>query len=602
MRTFGKVGKAVRGGSTGKLAGAAAKDRVWLVSSLLFSSSILFFLFVSWQDPRFVAAVQHLFEGRNFALLRYDEMIRAHSGDSRRGCYNLLVDPSSNYTSTLAHALHQNATSTSPCYMDTTNSTVLEGLPEPDDGKYILFTDKVHHLTLIAYGLDGESRCAGGDYFEVDLHDTENLHYRSRPTTVDYGNGSYGIEIMVPSRFAGTFSLEIWLLFSNWHGMDFQPGEFKKGSLMVAQEVEMVVESEMEHFMRWSLLGSTPGLRAKHYAHELESMKQCTVDDFERATWQGRWSRNWSRPGCQADEEKRFKCLDEEHYQCEEPWCFGPVGRLESNGWAYSAHCGFKIYEAEEAWKCLDGKWFLMWGDSNFQDTIRNLLIFVLDWDLPPGENLADFQLARSYESAFINSKRVDQLFRVSQIFNGAYPDYDDGMGLDTLKVEEHQEKVLSHFRGERLPDAIFMNSGLHDGKHYATVEGYIESVDFAIDWWIKLYQSLPADRRPTLVWRTTIAPAGTSRGMQSNPNKMEMYNQVMVEKLRQVKDKLPVKFIDGFDMTFPFHYNNDFSDGGHYGRAPGVNLPPWYGSPHWYFVDVMLAHIFLNAVCPPTL
>lgn len=567
---------------------------------MLFLGCLFFFYITSWQRPSiFEVVVQKLFMERNLGLLRNNQS-RALSAPPPRDWHNLLVPGSSNYTFTLVKALHENRTSASPCYADTTNSTVLEGLPQPVDGKYILHTDKVHYLTLVAHGADGQ-RCAGGDYFEVDLHDRDDLHYRSRPPTVDFGNGTYGLELTVPSRFAGTFSLEIWLLFSNWHGMDFHPETFVKQSLMVTQELEMVVaESPRRHqFFRWSVLDAMPDLQSKNRLPPNPPLNQCTPDDFDRTTWQGRWTRNWSRPGCEADGEKRFRCLPESHYQCEEPWCFGPVGRLESNGWAYSAHCGFKIFQSEEAWKCLDGKWFFMWGDSNFQDTVRNLLLFVLDWNLPPGQNLADFTLPRSFETVFINPNRVDQVLRVSQLFNGAYPDGYDGEGLATLQNEEHQKLVLSHFSGERWPDTVFMNSGLHDGVHFDTIEGYVEGVDFAVAWWMKLYKSIPADRRPLLIWRTTIAPAGTSRNMQANPTKMEMYNQVMVEKLKQVSDEMPVMFIDGFDLTFPFHYNNDYSDGGHYGRAPGVNLPPWYRNPHWYFVDVMLAHIFLNAVCP---
>jgi hypothetical protein len=588
MKTFGKAVRA----RTGKL----VRDRVWVLSSMLFMGCTFFFFLTSWQEPSLVKVVEEFFLGNSLHL--YSNGHRDAISLKYKDWHNLLVDDSSNYTSTLVGALHDNATSSSPCYGSTTNSTVLEGLPRPVKGKYILQTNKVHYLTLVAIGVDGERRCAGGDYFEVDFHDQENLHYRSRLPTVDFGNGSYGLELVVPSRFAGTFSLEIWLLFSNWHGMDYTPGAWVKQTLMLAQEVEMVVDSGRHEFFKWSVLDATASLKAKREPFNTP-LKQCTPGDLDWTTWQGRWTRNWSRPGCEADGEKRFRCLPEEHYQCEEPWCFGPVGRLESNGWVYSAHCSFKIFQAQEAWDCLDGRWFLMWGDSNFQDTIRNLLLFVLDWPLPPGEALSTFQLARTYEAVFMHPKRYDQMFRVSQIFNGAYPDWENGMGLATLQTEEHQQAVLSHFSGTRWPDTIFMNSGLHDGEQFLTIEDYIKSVDFAIDWWIKLYTQIPADRRPTLVWRTTIAPAGIARKMQSNPTKMEVYNQVMVEKLKEVSNQLPVRFVDGFDMTFPFHYNNDFSDGGHYGRAPGANLAPWYGAPHWYFVDVMLAHIFLNAVCP---
>ena len=54
--------------------------------------------------------------------------------------------------------------------------------------------------------------------------------------------------------------------------------------------------------------------------------------------------------------------------------------------WVYSAHCGFKLYTTEEAWNCLEGRWIFSWGDSNHQDTLKNLLYYVLgcpDADIP---------------------------------------------------------------------------------------------------------------------------------------------------------------------------------------------------------------------------
>jgi len=69
-----------------------------------------------------------------------------------------------------------------------------------------------------------------------------------------------------------------------------------------------------------------------------------------------------------------------------------------------------------------------------------------------------------------------------------------------------------------------------------------------------------------------------------------------MVERLHA---RLPTaQFVDAYDLTFPWHYDNNYSDGGHYGRAPGVDFF-WHRKPHHYFVDIMLAHLLLNAICP---
>jgi hypothetical protein len=143
------------------------------------------------------------------------------------------------------------------------------------------------------------------------------------------------------------------------------------------------------------------------------------------------------------------------------------------------------------------------------------------------------------------------------------------------------------------------MNSGMHDGVHYPDAQSYVEAVDAALDFWAILYTSIPPERKTQLLWRTTIAPAGIVRHMPANPNKNEFYNHIMTEKLLEKRDVFPVKFVDTFDLTFPYHYDNNHSDGGHYGRPPGLNEWPWFGQPHWYFVDVMLAQIFLNALCP---
>jgi hypothetical protein len=50
--------------------------------------------------------------------------------------------------------------------------------------------------------------------------------------------------------------------------------------------------------------------------------------------------------------------------------------------------------------------------------------------------------------------------------------------------------------------------------------------------------------------------------------------------------------------MTFPWHYDNRCNDGVHYGRAPAKRV--WRDGKigHQYFVDLMLGHVLLNAIC----
>lgn len=109
----------------------------------------------------------------------------------------------------------------------------------------------------------------------------------------------------------------------------------------------------------------------------------------------------------------------------------------------------------------------------------------------------------------------------------------------------------------------------------------------------------------PAIVYRTTVTGAGYAREQFGhardgvpNPHKMEIYNRIFVERLQQLQ--LPrFKVVDAFDLTFPWHYDLNCSDGVHYGREPSKTVWKDVQIGHQYFVDLMLVHILLNAVCP---
>ena len=100
----------------------------------------------------------------------------------------------------------------------------------------------------------------------------------------------------------------------------------------------------------------------------------------------------------------------------------------------------------------------------------------------------------------------------------------------------------------------------------------------------------------PRVFYRNTIATGGYARSLAFNPNKMEVFNGVLLEKLKQ--SGVVSGVIDNFDMTFPWHFDNRCNDGVHYGRAPAKMK--WRDGQigHQYFVDLMLAHVLLNALC----
>ena len=75
----------------------------------------------------------------------------------------------------------------------------------------------------------------------------------------------------------------------------------------------------------------------------------------------------------------------------------------------------------------------------------------------------------------------------------------------------------------------------------------------------------------PTFIWRSTIAPCGFARCFDANPQTAADINSLIIEKLvdERAPDSTPFwsSFIDGYDLTFPFHFDNVHCDGGHYGK-----------------------------------
>ena len=389
---------------------------------------------------------------------------------------------------------------------------------------------------------------------------------------------------MVPDTFAGTYNFSATLMFGAYHGLDFHAEEWGAWWPFVSLQLNFV--------------SATPDANANipATADRLNRLKQCGPEDFRKPEWSGRWTRPWANNSCPPDSESRYAHCFPEAEACHAPWCDGKLSHLESTGWSYSAHCSFHIFEPEEAWDCLDGRWLFFWGDSNMQDTIRNLLFFVLKIPQPEGSLLRDWQLSRTFESFFINPTKPYQWLHISSLFNG-HPDRDgNGVGLDSLQNSRHQENVQKHFQDALYPDAVIMNSGLHDGWRFNTLQNYANSVDRAMEFWRGALGNV-SGKPPTVLYRTSIAPAGTSRAMQSNPWKLEVFNKIITEK---VQSTFPdARMVDAFDLSFPWHFDHTCSDGGHYGRPPGAKKWPWFDKPHQYFVDLMLVHILLNAICP---
>ncbi|KAK7359716.1 hypothetical protein VNO77_01679 [Canavalia gladiata] len=444
------------------------------------------------------------------------------------------------------------------------SKTVGISIPGLDGGKLIeLSAGDVHEFGFQALDDSGKPRCLGGDYFETDL---SGGSWKSRPLVKDFNNGSYSISLQVHPDFDRVYNLTIILLYRHFEGLKFTPWRFV---------YDRVVCNVAIRFYRSSA--------------QLPELKTCKASDFGKDVWCGRWTRHGRNDDCQIGHDGRYRCLAP-NFACKSPWCDGSLGILESNGWVYSTHCSFKMYSAESAWKCLKNRWIFFWGDSNHVDTIRNMLNFVLD--------LPIHSVPRRFDMNFTNTKDPTQTVRITSIFNGHWNETQNYLGLDSLRDEGFQNLLKKYFSEDTIPDTLIMNSGLHDGVHWRNIRAFSAGADYAASFWEGVMKTV---RQRGLVWprvfyRTTVATGGYARSLAFNPNKMEVFNGVLLEKLK--KAGVITGVIDNFDMTFPWHFDNRCNDGVHYGRAPAKMK--WRDGQigHQYFVDLMLAHVLLNAIC----
>ncbi|KAG2727402.1 hypothetical protein I3843_01G151300 [Carya illinoinensis] len=445
------------------------------------------------------------------------------------------------------------------------SKTVQIAIPGLDGGNLVdLSAGEIHEFGFQALDESGNPRCLGGDYFETDLSGDS---WKSRPLVKDFGNGSYSVSLQVHPDFFGDYNLTVILLYRHFEGLKFSPWRF-------------VFDRELRKIP----------IRFHKASCQLHEIKTCKESDFNLDIWSGRWTRHGKNDDCQIGNDGRYRCLAPD-FPCQSPWCIGPLGLLESNGWVYSAHCAFRLFLADSAWNCLKNRWIFFWGDSNHVDTIRNMLNFVLDLpDIP--------SVPRRFDMNFSNPKDPSQSVRITSIFNGHWNETGNYEGLNSLQNEGFRNLLKNYFSEGAIPDTLIMNSGLHDGVKWKNLRQFSAGADYAASFWTEVMESVKQRGMalPKVFYRTTVATGGYARSMAFNPNKMEAYNGVLLDKLKRAGVVSAV--IDNFDMTFPWHFDNRCNDGVHYGRAP-VKMK-WRDGQigHQYFVDLMLVHVLLNALC----
>lgn len=444
------------------------------------------------------------------------------------------------------------------------SQTVGITIPEVDGHDQIeLPTGKIHEFVFQAVDELGKPHCLGGDYFETDI---SGELWKSRPPIKDLGNGTYTFSLQVHPDFSGNYNLTIIFLFRHYQGLKNSPERFAIDKVLRTIPIKFVKSSA-----------------------QLPAIRQCLKSDFTRDIWSGRWTRHANNDSCRISNDGRYRC-QEPDFLCQHPWCDGSLGLLESNGWTYSTHCSFKLFSGKAAWNCLNNRWIFFWGDSNHCDTIRNIFKFILHLDYK--------DVPRHFDMNITNPDNPMQTVRITSIFNGNSNIGGNYQGLSSLYNETYRELLKHYFSQETVPDTVIMNSGLHDGVFWPTIRKFTKGAEDAAAFWANVIEGVRQKglALPEIIFRSTIATAGHARRMAFNPSKMEAFNGVLLDKLRQFG--LVSKVIDDFDLTYPWHFDNRCSDGVHYGRAPAKLQ--WRDGQigHHYFVDLMLCHVLLNALC----
>ncbi|XP_074339647.1 uncharacterized protein LOC141677554 [Apium graveolens] len=447
------------------------------------------------------------------------------------------------------------------CRDSETVNIVIPGLDGNDQIE--LSTGKIHEFVFQAVDEEGKPRCLGGDYFETDI---SGELWKSRPPVQDLGNGTYKFSLQVHSDFSGKYEFTVILLFRHYQGLKFSPERFSYDKVLRKVPINIVKSSG-----------------------KLPEIKQCQKSDLSRNLWSGRWTRHAKNDNCNISNDGRYRC-QKPNFPCKEPWCYGSLGSLESNGWTYSTHCSFKLYSSEAAWNCLNKRWIFFWGDSNHCDTIRNILKFILN---------VDFEVVpRRFDMNITNPNNPMQTVRITSIFNGNHNASGNYQGLNSLYNIPYRELLKQYFSQETVPDTVIMNSGLHDGVFWPNIRRFNKGAEDAAAFWAELLEGVKQRKlmTPEVIFRSTIATGGYARRLAFNPSKMEAFNGVLLEKLRQ--HNIVTSVIDDFDLTYPWHFDNRCNDGVHYGRAPAKLR--WRDGQigHQYFVDLMLCHVLLNALC----
>lgn len=428
------------------------------------------------------------------------------------------------------------------------------------------------------------SRPAAGAHFEVLLHSHQ---FRYRPLIEDMNDGNYTLTISVPgfSWLAGRYTLEIYLLCSGGGGV--ANDHFVGPSLVDVRSLDFVRVNSM----------NPPD-------------HPCGLEIWKQPVWSGYWI---IQPAMSLSDAVGYERQFQETIMplLDDPKIFPS----NPNRWIYRLKtCFFPVRAASRSQFYINSSWIFMHGDSNMQDTTRNLALNALQLI----EDSAALSLLHSSPISLRTVDRTSDLilhndsmhYRSSIINNGAYPPsynyqgllvYNNPDFLKSLKDAWMKEVPSPYGHPFHYPSLMYVNdAALHGAQDTWGPVGLISYIGMFHDATLPALEDLhrlsmkvmsnvtnQLQKQTMWLWRTTITPAGNSRIMPANPHKVEILNHLIVQEVQEHSRKdqhnIQWSFIDAFDITYPWHFDNSLSDGGHYGR---------YGNS---MVDDMLVQVLLH-------
>ena len=408
-----------------------------------------------------------------------------------------------------------------------------------------------------------------GHFFEAVILDI-NASFAMRVSVNEHENGTYTIAMRLPNEAkAGNYVLRVFLLTFGGRGLGFG----QANTPPTANDTNRTKES---YFSIRSDDGAI-------------FTRECGFKDLSYP-WTGFWLRV----------DPNLPCLP--------PACIQGSASPQSvmgpraPGWVYRlTSCAFKLFPVSEARRCLNGSWLMFYGDSNHQDTLRNLMQHALGlpaWN-PPGTKYLPREF--DHNETYSSDLHSDSFFlRTTLIWNAGPTSHDDYYGIRTYDpASDYKERVGALWRSAQTsPSFLIVNDGLHSGQWARGALGlrefYHRARKDAIPFWLSNPRG-NTSQMPRVFFRTTVAPGNTARWEKSNPQSVLLLNDVYAALFSELQTRI-TPIIDSYDMTTAWHWDGRTNDGGHYGRSP-----EFYGDfaeAHEYFVDDMLCQTLLSGIC----